>query len=222
VSGDREIGGIIIALIARKGGVGKTTIAGNLACEIAARGYEVQLLDADPQGSLLAWAGLGPGFLSDRVHALRETSIELFRKKVELALPKRGILILDTPPGFADHAVMSALVADLVLIPCGASPLDLMAARDTVTVCVEAAKQRGGGKPVVCMAGSRFQPNTGLAKELAASLRRLAGNVLPGISQRVALTEAAMGGLTIREFAPGSKAHLEFQVLASGVMGILQ
>ena len=209
-------------MIARKGGVGKTTIAGNLASEFGAQGWEVQLLDADPQGSLLAWASLGSGFLRNRVHVLQETSIESFRKRVELAVPKPGILIIDTPPGFADNAVMSALVADIVLIPCGASPLDLIAAQDAVTICLEAAKQRRESKPLICITASRYQANTGLGKDLDTSLKRLSAHVLPGISQRVGLAESLIEGLTIREFAPGSKAHQEFRDLAAAVMEMLQ
>jgi hypothetical protein len=38
----------------------------------------------------------------------------------------------------------------------------------------------------------------------------------------VGLAEALIEGLTIREFAPGSKAHKEFESLAAGVMEMLQ
>jgi len=51
----------IIAISGRKGGIGKTTIAANLAAEMVAAGRTVAVFDADPQGSLMAWAGLGDG-----------------------------------------------------------------------------------------------------------------------------------------------------------------
>jgi chromosome partitioning protein len=48
--------GRVIALLNQKGGAGKTTLATHLAGEFALQGWEVTLLDADPQGSALDWA----------------------------------------------------------------------------------------------------------------------------------------------------------------------
>ena len=44
---------MIVALLNQKGGVGKTTLATHIAGELALRGQQVILLDADPQGSAL-------------------------------------------------------------------------------------------------------------------------------------------------------------------------
>ena len=49
----------IIACGNLKGGVGKTTIAVNLACALATRGHDVVLLDLDPHGGAAAWAAAG-------------------------------------------------------------------------------------------------------------------------------------------------------------------
>ena len=45
-----------IALIAQKGGVGKTTVAVNLAVSIQYSGLKTTLFDLDPQESAVIWA----------------------------------------------------------------------------------------------------------------------------------------------------------------------
>ena len=49
---------MIVAVMADKGGVGKTTAAHNLGCEIARRGERVLLVDADKQADLTELAGV--------------------------------------------------------------------------------------------------------------------------------------------------------------------
>ena len=57
----------VVVIAGRKGGIGKSTITGNLAAEFAAMGQSVVALDADPQHSLAAWAEQGDGLLSQCV-----------------------------------------------------------------------------------------------------------------------------------------------------------
>lgn len=47
---------MIVALLAEKGGTGKTTLAANLAGMRAGSGLRVLLVDADRQGSAYFWA----------------------------------------------------------------------------------------------------------------------------------------------------------------------
>ena len=58
---------------------------------------------------------------------------------------------------------------------------------------------------------------TSLGRELPATLAALGEPVAPAITQRVALAESAILGLTVGEYSPLSRAHAEFQALAEYV-----
>lgn len=47
---------MIISFLNQKGGVGKTTIAANVASAYAAEGRKTLLIDADPQQTAAQWA----------------------------------------------------------------------------------------------------------------------------------------------------------------------
>ena len=105
----------IVAFCARKGGTGKSTLALQLAGDLAARGQQVVLADLDPQGSLQTWAagraaGLWPvvtqtdaAHLPALQHTLRERGT--------------GWLLIDTPSVITHPAEAAIAGAELVLIP---------------------------------------------------------------------------------------------------------
>ena len=119
-----------IAVIARKGGSGKTTVAVNLAIAAHRRGYAVQLADTDPQGSsaevLKARKTDGPEVLQttgEALHAARNT-----------ANAEANLRILDTPAAAEDsigHAIALAQVSVLVVRP---TFLDLAATLQTAQI----------------------------------------------------------------------------------------
>ena len=210
----------VIAVTGRKGGIGKSTITANLAAELLAAGRTVTVLDADPQRSLVAWAGLGDGVLRDLVQPVDATHPRQFRTAVEAASARADRVLIDTPPGFADPALLAALHADLVLLPCGPSPLDLTAARDALALARDARQQRGGEKPVIRFIPSRVT-HTNLGRELAGSLAEMGEGVLSAIGQRAVAADAALSGLTVREHAMGSACQAEFAALAAGIEKVL-
>lgn len=91
--------GLVLTLVNQKGGVGKTTTAVNLASYIAAAGYQVLLIDVDPQAN--ASAGLGIKVQDDEhhlYHLLFEPSL------VDGVIRKTAVSNLNLIPAHADLA----------------------------------------------------------------------------------------------------------------------
>jgi chromosome partitioning protein len=211
----------IVAVAGRKGGIGKSTIAGNLAAEFAARGRSVILLDADPQHSLAAWAAQGEGMLSRCVERINHGEAEELRSRAREAEKNADIVVIDTPPGITETIYEAAMAADLMLLPCGPSPLDLFALKDALSLALKARAARRSKKPRVRLVPSRVMMNTNLGRGLSSSLENMGKKVLPGISQRIALAEAVNYGLTAREYPGASVSQEEFRALAKAVEKIL-
>jgi chromosome partitioning protein len=211
----------IIAVAGRKGGIGKSTIAGNLAGEFAAMGRTVAVLDADPQHSLIAWAQQGDGLLARCVSKAAGDG-EPLRTLARKADRNVDIVLIDTPPGAPDVTYEAALIADLMLLPCGPSPLDLFALKEALSLALKARSARRSKKPRIRLVPSKVSMSTNLGRSLESSLKDMGRKVLPSIGQRVVVAEAVAAGMTVAEFAPTSQASEEFHELAKAVDKILK
>jgi chromosome partitioning protein len=207
----------IIVVAGRKGGVGKSTIAGNLGGEFVSMGYAVALLDADPQHSLAAWAAQGTGVLAACVESVKRGDADELKARTRAADKAAEIVLIDTPPGMPETTSQALLLADLALLPCGPSPLDLFALKEALALALHARAVRGSKKPRIRFVPSKVLMGTTLGRGLVPSLEKMGKKVLPAISQRIALAQAVEVGLTIGEYAPGSPAHEEFRQLAKAV-----
>lgn len=108
----------VISVVHTKGGVGKTTSAVFLATAAAQRGRRVALIDADPQGSASEWA-------ADAAAGGDPLPFPVSAAGRPLIVPDVDLAIIDTPPGTAAVVEDAIEAADLVLVPSGASPLDV-------------------------------------------------------------------------------------------------
>lgn len=156
---------MILVVAGLKGGVGKSTLAALLALAAARAGRRVLLVDADPQGSILAWANDAEG-LGDNVTVIGMTS-RLDRDLRRLAAGHDDVVI-DTAPGRGDLGTVNAAArtADLVLVPMSPSVVELDRLRPTLAVA-EAA-----GTPAVVVL-NRTRARTRSTRELIEAVEQV-------------------------------------------------
>ncbi len=210
----------VIALVQRKGGVGKTTVAINLAGELARRGKVVTVIDSDPQGSAIAWAGLRRLPFTVKHELLDRSSVSIWIKNV---LKSHGdLVIIDTPADLGPVFKATADIADLIVMPCGPSSLDLNAARQTIAKLHDQMKSNKGRVPAVALVATRVDPATEEGKQISEELSELGGSVGPALSNNVAFVRAFTAGEPVCVSAPGSQADREVVALADFVLGRLE
>lgn len=198
-----------ITIAARKGGVGKTTLATHLSVIAAAPGKPVLLFDTDPQRSLKWWWDLRQG----DTPALVECDARELAKILPAAKQERvAFAIVDTPP-HAENSIADAMrAADLVLVPTRPGPFDLAAVAATLDLA-----QRIGKKPLAVI--NHAPPRTGagepsIVAEARETLTRMGATVAASvISQRVAMSHAVIGGQTVNEYEPEGRAAAEMLAL---------
>ncbi|MGE3875517.1 MAG: ParA family partition ATPase [Parvibaculaceae bacterium] len=190
-----------LALVAQKGGTGKTTLAVSLAVAAAAEGRSVLVIDLDPQASACRW--------SDRRGEEAPAVIDAQPSRLPQALAKAeqggvDLAIIDTPARVEQAAAEAAKVADLVLIPCKPSVWDL----ETLEVTLELVRNRVRTAPVVVLNACPIQgARTDQALEAIGAMGIEACPAI--VRQRVAFEYAAQMGRSVAEFEPQGKAAEE-------------
>ena len=113
---------------------------------------------------------------------------------------KADVLILDCPPHL-DVALGAAVgMADLVLLPCGPSGLDMLAMGEVLGV-VRAARQKRGGRPDALVVPNKLDRRTAEGRELVDELSKLGEPVGPALAYRSAFVRAFNTGDTVGIFA---------------------
>jgi chromosome partitioning protein len=213
--------GKIIGIVQVKGGAGRSTLATNLAGELSKQGRTV-LIDGDmPQGTSASWyairqqAGKAGNLTADTAtdHLDLIAKVEHYRQQADF-------IVLDGPPRIAEMSRAMLVLADLCLMPVGASVAEIWATSDVLRLIEEAKQVR----PVdVRMVWTRHRPQTNLAKELAAQAEGELG--LPilktPMGMRIAYVEALGAGLTAAEVGD-SLARMEIRFLVAEVAKILR
>lgn len=207
---------MIIAVLALKGGVGKSTAAFHLAAELDRRGRRVALLDCDAQQSLATVAGRSP-FPFGISSAVLDDERGARRWAETVRAVDAECIILDLPPHLEATAEAAAAIADLVLIPVRASALDFDATRRTLALIREARAVRRDRGPRALLLPSQVDRRTAAGREVAEALEGFGEAVGPPLGMRTAFAEALAEGEAVAAWAPGSPAAEEITALADAI-----
>lgn len=192
-----------ITIAHQKGGVGKTTLALNLAYCFADTA-RVALTDTDLQGSINSISQL-------------VTGIDLVVPEDVLARKLTGydLLVIDTPPYLTNRLPDLFALSDFVVVPTKPGFLDVMAIKDTIALLSQSMKKHPQLKAGIVL--NMVMPRTSLTAEVAELLQQYDLPVLPTfIHQRVSYTRSPITAGVFN--SDDDKAKAEIQNLASDIL----
>lgn len=191
----------IIALIAQKGGAGKTTLALSLAVAAEQAGETTVIYDLDPQATACNWGDRR----STDTPVIVDVQPARLQKAIERAEKEEvDLIILDTPPRSEQASLAAAKAADLIIIPCRPQIYDLETLRNTQQLINYAGNQ---STLVVLNA----VPSRGTRHEQAKQAIQGMGLTVASaqLGNRAAFGDAGALGLTALEYEPKGKAAQE-------------
>ncbi|RYF43307.1 MAG: ParA family protein [Comamonadaceae bacterium] len=185
----------VVVVANPKGGVGKSTVATNIAGYFASKGHAVMLGDADRQQSSRLWLGLRPP--GARPISTWELNAD------NIVKPPKGTthVVLDTPAGMHGKMFREVLkLADKVVVPLQPSIFDIFATR---TFLDELAEHSKASRMQVGIVGSRVDARTISADKLHEFVDGLGLPVLGYLRHTQNYIHLAARGLTLFDVAPG-------------------
>jgi chromosome partitioning protein len=195
----------VVAVVAEKGGVGKTTLALTVAVAAIQAGRKVAVFDLDPQATAAQW--------TDRREAEFPWVVATPASRLDAAITQakgQGVdfIVIDTPPHAGTDAVEAARRADLVLVPVEPHLYTL----ETLPKLGDMLKLAGSPPALFVVTKAAVQGKEG--QDAAAFIKGQGFAVCPvTVHLRAAHRHAGNLGQTAQEYEPKGKAAEESQQL---------
>jgi chromosome partitioning protein len=210
---------LVLAVVNLKGGVGKSTIAINLAVALHRAGHRTLLVDTDGQGTCRRWSQIASQAELDGPPVVAIAGGALRRDLERIGGPF-DVVMLDTPGHFAEEARAAMLVAHVVVMPILAGGPDVWALEEhTLPVVVDVCKIRPELRTGVVINKSG---KTTLANDTREALGKLGVTVFGELGDRVAFGKAIVRGQGVVDFEPNGPAAEQVNALLAAVLGTLR
>ncbi len=202
-----------IAVVAEKGGVGKTTLSLTLAVAAVQSGRKVAVFDLDSQATAAKWTDRRdnefPWVVATPATRLDATIATANSQGVDF-------IVIDTPPHAGTDAVEAVRRADLVLIPVEPHLYTL----ETLPKLGDILKIAGDKPALFVVSKAAIQGQEG--QNAAQYIREQGFNVCPvTLHLRAAHRHAGNVGQTAQEYEPKGKAAAESSQLYMYTMRLL-
>ncbi|MEK8045083.1 ParA family protein [Ideonella margarita] len=185
----------VIVVANPKGGVGKSTLATNVAGWLAHQGQHVMLGDLDRQHSSRQWLGIRPA----TVPVIQGWDLSDGDK----LKPPKGVshVVIDTPAGLRGKRLAAVLALDpVVLVPLQASLFDMQATHAFIDELAQAGQ---GHLKRTGLVGMRVKDHTIAADRLTEFVSGLPVPLVTQLRDTQNYIHLAAHGLTLWDVAPG-------------------
>jgi chromosome partitioning protein len=205
---------MITALTNQKGGVGKSTIAVHAAVWLAeVRNIKVALVDSDAQNSSTQWLKEA----APQIPVFRLATSDDLLEELPKLRKEFDHIIVDAPGSLAEATRSVLFHADLALMPCGPSILDLRASHDSIRVLREVQGIRGG-PPKAILIPNKLQIQYRLSREFLETTAALEIPTGSALRLRQSYADAVGQGTVVWKMGKGARdATQEIQKLFSEV-----
>ena len=212
----------ILAISNLKGGVGKSTIAQNVAVQLAQQGIKICIADTDTeQKTSVKWASLRDN------SAINVPVFTISADKVSqeiLALKQNyDLVIVDGTPALTELTTRIIILSDLVVVPILPGGGDIWALENFLERYKEAkvTKESYGGKVNIAVVINRFNERTTLDKEVLSAIQEFGIKILDTkLSNRVSYREATISGTGVPEMKD-EKAKQEIEELTKEIYSLI-
>ena len=181
----------VISILNHKGGVGKSTIATNVAGYFANEGHNVLIGDFDIQQSSRNWLEMRP-----------ENTAPIFTWEIQdgqLLTPPEGTshIVIDSPAGLRASSLKKLVsLSDKIIVPLKPSIFDMMSTQSFLEEIIEMINEQD--KPIdLCVIGSMVDSRTKSSEQLAKFVSELELDSPTSIRQAQIYVHLAAHGLTL-------------------------